>query len=387
MKNSEYPFIENITMSMATSTANMSEPDMTQPPDASVIIVSVIWSLIIFVGVIGNGLVIYILFRYGERSVTNVYVTNLAFADLMFIVIVVPATLIHNVIPTWILGDVICKFSTYMIYVTLHATCLTLSAMTIDRYHAIVNPIQSMNWRSTRASSFVSLGVWAVSLCISLPFLLYFKVVQTPGKEMKDCVPQWPDQEVWSKATTLGVVLTTFILPLTAIMICYGCILHHLWRGHGMKRQEGHENESSALAAKNGKQHRQMERKKRVTRMVAIVVLLFAVCWCPIHFVAMWYQFDPNFPKTDSMHYFKLFGHTLSYANSCVNPFVYAFVNDGFRKAILKRSPFLSKMCKCILKPKTKKEETSLIDKAVEARPGMDGQSEFMTTQTSTCAL
>jgi hypothetical protein len=68
-----------------------------------------------------------------------------------------------------------------------------------------------------------------------------------------------------------------------------------------------------------------MERKKRVTRMVAIVVLLFAVCWCPIHFVAMWYQFDPNFPKTDAMHYFKLFGHTLSYANSCVNPFVYAF--------------------------------------------------------------
>lgn len=120
--------------------------------------------------------------------------------------------------------------------------------------------------------------------------------------------------------------------------------------------------------------------------MVAIVVLLFAVCWCPIHFVAMWYQFDPNFPKTDGMHYFKLFGHTLSYANSCVNPFVYAFVNDGFRKAILKRSPLLSKLCKCVLRPKSKKEETSMIDKAVEARPGLDGQSEFMTTQTS-CAL
>ena len=38
--------------------------------------------------------------------------------------------------------------------VTLHATYLTLSAMTIDRYHAIVNPIQSMNWSFTRSSSY-----------------------------------------------------------------------------------------------------------------------------------------------------------------------------------------------------------------------------------------
>ena len=45
--------------------------------------------------------------------------------------------------------------------VTLHATCFTLTAMTIDRYHAIVNAVRSMNWRSRRASSIVCLSVWA----------------------------------------------------------------------------------------------------------------------------------------------------------------------------------------------------------------------------------
>ena len=92
----------------------------------------------------------------------------------------------------------------------------------------------------------------------------------------------------------------------------------------------------SALPGKSDKHERQLRRKKRVTRMVAIVVFLFGLCWFPIHLIALWIQFDSNFPRTDAMHYFKLFGHTLSYANSCVNPFVYAFVNEGFKQAILK---------------------------------------------------
>lgn len=91
-------------------------------PEAAVAIISTVWSLIILTGVIGNGLVIYIVFRYGERSITNVYITNLAFADLTFIFFVVPATLLHIVVPTWILGDAYCKFSSYMIYVSIAFT-------------------------------------------------------------------------------------------------------------------------------------------------------------------------------------------------------------------------------------------------------------------------
>lgn len=118
-KNTMYDLMYNITTLphvTETNNSNLTESDL--PPDPVVFIISIVWSLIILTGVIGNGLVIYILFRYGERSVTNVYVTNLAFADLMFIIMVVPVTLIHNVIPTWILGSIICKFSTYMIYVS-----------------------------------------------------------------------------------------------------------------------------------------------------------------------------------------------------------------------------------------------------------------------------
>lgn len=69
---------------------------------------------------------------------------------------------------------------------------------------------------------------------MSLPFIIYFKVIENPNGIL-DCRPVWPTPE-WNKATTLGVVLTTFILPLTAIIICYGCILRYLWKGNKIKK-------------------------------------------------------------------------------------------------------------------------------------------------------
>lgn len=75
-----------------------------------------------------------------------------------------------------------------------------------------------------------------MSISISLPFFLFPTVVERPGNEgILDCVPKWPGPE-WIKTTTLAVVMTTFFIPMTAITICYGCILQHLWKGNKMKR-------------------------------------------------------------------------------------------------------------------------------------------------------
>lgn len=121
----------------------------------------------------------------------------------------------------------------------------------------------------------------------------------------------------------------------------------------------------------------QLRRKKRVTRMVAIVILLFAWCWLPIQFFTLWYKFDPDFPLIPALLKFKIFAHTLSYANSCVNPFVYAFMNEGVRKAFQKKFPAASKYCQCLSKPKQANPETStMIDKAVmTTRAGVDSMA------------
>ena len=75
-------------------------------------------------------------------------------------------------------------------------------------------------------------------------------------------------------------------------------------------------------------------RRRKAAKMVAVIVVLFAAFWLPIHVFQLWTKFDADFPKTGEMYYFKIVAHTLSYANSCVNPIVYCFLGDGFRRAL-----------------------------------------------------
>lgn len=98
--------LENITL------------DSAPQPTMSVHVLPIIWTILIIVGAVGNGLVLYIVFRFGERSVTNIYIINLALADLAFLLIVVPITAISFSMPIWGFGDGMCKFFTFTIYVS-----------------------------------------------------------------------------------------------------------------------------------------------------------------------------------------------------------------------------------------------------------------------------
>ena len=82
------------------------------------ILVPIIFSVLIVVGVLGNGLVIYVMLRHGERTTTNCYVVNLAITDMALIVFVIPFTMMFYVFPDWIFGNFMCKATMYTIYVS-----------------------------------------------------------------------------------------------------------------------------------------------------------------------------------------------------------------------------------------------------------------------------
>ncbi|XP_076080291.1 galanin receptor type 2-like [Mytilus galloprovincialis] len=308
------------------------------------ILVCVTWGLIVIVGTIGNGLVIFVKLRYEERSVPNVYMINLAFTDLMFILFVVPITLLQTVMPSWIFGNLICKLTNYLLYVTLYATCWTLSALTVDRYHAIVNPVNSIKWRTLRKAVAINILIWTVSVLICSPYIIFTKahvtVSEHENRTSTVCQAQWPS-ELLDKAFTLTVVLTTFVLPFIIMTVCYFIILRTLWRKPvNQTASSARRNSVNRIDAENTE--RKSRSKKRVTKMVAFVFVLFIICWLPVHVIAICLKFDSNFPRTDTTLFIKLLANTLSYANSCMNPFVYAFVHEGFKNNIRQK---LLKFC------------------------------------------
>ena len=77
-----------------------------------------------------------------------------------------------------------------------------------------------------------------------------------------------------------------------------------------------------------------MDKKKRVTKTVIILTLTFIINWLPVHLLGTWYRLDRNFPQHIVFYIIKLIAHTMSYANSTINPIIYGFSNESFKMNI-----------------------------------------------------
>ena len=78
-----------------------------------ILIASGIFTL--FFGVFGNVLVCISYYRFPTlKSITNAYIVNLAFADLIVLLVCTPTTVLGDITETWFLGLVMCKILNFL---------------------------------------------------------------------------------------------------------------------------------------------------------------------------------------------------------------------------------------------------------------------------------
>ncbi|XP_014678603.1 PREDICTED: allatostatin-A receptor-like [Priapulus caudatus] len=285
------------------------------------IVVPTLFSLIFTVGLVGNVLVIIVVSCTPQmRNTTNVLIISLAISDLSFILVCVPFTATDYALPIWPFGNVWCKIVQYMINVCAYASVYTLVLMSLDRYLAVVHAVASMSIRTTK-NSWIAVGIlWFVILLINTPnlFINEWKEYPYHGETRSTCTHNFVDNYHVRIFFSCFTVLAYFV-PLTLISVLYVRMLDRLW--HGMA---------------GGRMSREsLQSKKRVTRMVVVVVVIFALCWLPIQIIfVMTKIFDVGHSKT--LLAFQIVGQCLAYTNSCVNPILYAFLSDNFRKGFKK---------------------------------------------------
>ncbi|NWT91073.1 NPBW2 protein, partial [Lanius ludovicianus] len=284
------------------------------------VVLPVIYSVICAVGLTGNTAVIYVILKAPKmKTVTNMFILNLTIADDLF-TLVLPMNIAEHLLRYWPFGEILCKVILSIDHYNIFSSIYFLTVMSIDRYLVVLATVRSkrMPHRTYHAARIVSLCIWILVTIIVLPFII-FANVYTDDLEIKSYGLSFPKPErFWFKASRIYTLILGFAIPVSTICILYTMMLYKLRNMHL---------NSNARALDKA--------KKKVTVMVFIVLAVFLFCWTPFHLATI-VALTTDLPQTSMVTGISYFITSLSYANSCLNPFLYTLLDDSFRKSFRK---------------------------------------------------
>ncbi|XP_033101030.1 adenosine receptor A1-like [Anneissia japonica] len=274
------------------------------------------------VAILGNLLVMFAVYKNRHlRSVTNSFIVSLALADFLVGLVAIPFALITNAKVS--MDKHLCLFLNSFIVVLTQISILSLLAIAVDRYFAVVSPLKYRRVANTKRALCVIIVTWVVAFIVGLVPVMGWHL------EPKDSSCNFVsiiDMNYMVYFNFFG-----FVLPPLVIMLCIYIKIFSI------VRQQIKQISKTVVAANDDEMAHHLSmltvKEGKAARALAIVIILFAVCWLPLHILNSISLFckDINIP-----YVLLLTAIILSHANSAMNPFVYAYSNNEFRRTFKK---------------------------------------------------
>ncbi|CAL9705962.1 unnamed protein product [Knipowitschia caucasica] len=295
----------------------------------------IVYCLAFVLGVVGNGVVIWVTGFKMKETVNTVWFLNLAVADFLFTAFL-PLSVTYTAMDFhWPFGKFMCKLNSTISFLNMFASVYILVVISVDRCVSVVWPVWAQNYRSVRKASCVSLGVWVLALILSAP---YFIIRDTgPSYDNEDiinCFNNFAFSDDYEnpavihlgqfrhQAMSITRFLFGFVVPFTIIVSCYAVIIHRLRKNRSLASQSS-----------------------RPFKIIAAVITTFFLCWAPYHIMALIeLVHHMSSRQSETLDHVITIGvpiaTSLAFLNSCLNPLLYVFMGQDFkdkvRKSILK---------------------------------------------------
>ncbi|XP_072329980.1 type-1 angiotensin II receptor [Scyliorhinus torazame] len=284
------------------------------------LMIPVVYSIIFVTGVLGNSMVIIVIYYYLKlKTVANIFLLNLALADLTF-VITLPLWAASTAMEYhWPFGVFLCKMSATVLLLNMNASIFLVTCLSIDRYLAIVHPMKSRTKRTLVHAWMACIMVWILAGLASLPAMFFRDAVHYSDWNKTICAFHYPKQyrNQWVFGLALLKNLLGFLIPLLIILICYSLILKSLVQAYQIERSKPVSNEAFKL--------------------IKAVVVSFILCWLPFQIFAFMDVLS-QLKVIKSCHIPEVidtsipFTICVAYFNSCLNPILYGLVGRNFRE-------------------------------------------------------
>ncbi|KAK2537871.1 chemerin-like receptor 1 [Patagioenas fasciata] len=283
------------------------------PKDIARILSVVIYSVSCLLGILGNGLVIAIITLKMKKSVNAIWFLNLAVADFLFNIFL-PINIAYTAMRyNWIFGTVMCKLNSFLLILNMYTSVLLLTTISFDRYVSVVFPVWSQNHRSTNLAYLVCLIIWTIGIIMSCPSLVFRDTAQTRNSII--CFSNFSLSRNKSyqalalmrhRTVNITRFLAGYILPITIITFCYIAIAFNLRRNR-------------------------LAKSKKPFKIIITIIVTFFLCWSPYHLLNL-LETEPDMIPRSVFEISIPITTALAASNSCMNPVLYVFMGQDFKK-------------------------------------------------------
>uniref|UniRef100_A0A3Q3WB04 Alpha-2B adrenergic receptor n=1 Tax=Mola mola TaxID=94237 RepID=A0A3Q3WB04_MOLML len=309
--------------------------------------------------IVGNILVIIaVLTSRSLKGAQNLFLVSLAAADILVATLIIPFSLANELQGYWAFSSIWCEIYLALDVLFCTSSIVHLCAIALDRYLSISQPV---SYGAKRTPARIKATIIVCELNNERWYILYSTIgsffvpcvimilvypqAKLPGQSeqngdqggtttsQKEKVLTKDTQHFPSHSRTALVQKSTVIPPIPrheSLMLNLACkYKNSMATSSGTKLV--HEETPKAQGTPMSRRKAMLNREKRFTFVLAVVMGVFVICWFPFF---LSYSLQAVCPETCSIPIplFKFF-FWIGYCNSCVNPVIYTIFNNDFRKA------------------------------------------------------
>ncbi|XP_032239911.2 QRFP-like peptide receptor [Nematostella vectensis] len=331
-----------------------------------------VYLLILLCSASGNTLVILsvVLFRR-MKTVPNMFIANLAACDFVTTVSSIPFDLAADELGYWPYGAVMCKLLWPLATFTTLAAVLTLLAISVDRYIALLYPL-NIKYRITKRRFYIIMViVYVVSAWAILPYMIFQEYQPGDGAgTLPQCGEEWPDFS-YRKAYTVFLFCLQYGVPLPFMIFIYtklGMVLFKNTKqmkafsgGNKAKTNSGTpvfirridsnaKTRTSEMLIKRTEStdsrtrslNKRRQQNSKTVKMFLLIVTIFLFFMLPNQILWLLFDFGNSEYLLAHLDLIAFTCRAFTYTNSVLNAAIYGACNGSFRNAFA-----CTLKCKC----------------------------------------
>lgn len=275
---------------------------------------------VVIFGIIGNVAIINIVMRNTFlRSPTNMLLANMAAADALTLLICPTMFLVTDLNQNYVLGKAGCKTEGFFSCALLLTAVLNLCVVSYDRLTAITLPPEAK--LTHNATKVIMAVTWASGFLIAVPLIIFRNYKE---RQWKNFLEQYCTEDTRVLPVYWYIILILLVwFPLSVTTMSYTTIFLKL-DYYEKKLQRTHQKVFVSY-------------KTKVARTMFIILVVFVICRAPYTALIferyVWKALSEMNQVTESFHDFWFAAKYFLYVNAAINPLIYGFTNESFRRA------------------------------------------------------